>query len=524
MKILPSDRDDKEVVLEHKGRTLLWNIARYRKGGQGTASCPPIVNMFQQINAFWETVEPARQDTMFEIMTKIHSLIQDEVRHRQEQQYHLARQIKLLYAEMPISIVEHWTERYGNIKIPPIVKDRFDNHAEWGSLGKDAYYSITYLRDDYMRLAALAIALRPMTLIWGDYFNSIGSDSDDINADTEALSMLDLTEIAECPAMERLRKYVSAANINKSSRASITIGTFSMDDLYEWLVACIVVRRLTILEVTSKDGSNNLIGMLHMYIGHRVGALEKRNSNIGRVRDKKDRSSSDDEDGNKSLIDLYKIRQDISDADVVRSDVYLSDAKRVASHIEPDLPEDLLKTCLEASDNFDPAKATIFQQTIMAWVASKAISPLSIDHESMATERRFAAVTQAILWHWGLKTIAPFVTAHAKVDSDGAPIGGRSNSGQIPRLHLERFIEIAPYYRAIKDDHLTHDAQTGSGEARKLNPITIAITTLSAAWCRSDWRLNSPEFMLIDGSRDATAPLRPKEELGLLVLKLNEEG
>lgn len=489
-------------------RELTWDLTFYNNPNNIT-----LERVFEFINGYFSTLPQTRQSAIFDIYSEIKQSI-DEYIDANMLHARLTTLVRQLYQLIPLDEIRYWTNKNGDIRIPPTIKQEYtDLEISNRSQETKNYENQTYLRDDYLDLVNLAIALKPMIPIWSEYALKLTSMADvGQNKEYDAMAILSRSYIIGSEPMQQLRAFVESSIPNPKRMSAILAGLGS-SEIPDWLLSIAIVRKLVVIELSSADANSNIVGVIYRHVNNSFKSTDRKFS--GNVRDKVKPSGAEDED-NKSFIETYKIKQEISDGDLAVLSIYTENIMNMARRIDPSVPEEYVTEChaflMRADSTFHIP--TENQLNLVRWVMSPALTPPSINNVNRMGLLRCIAVTQAILWHWGFPELAALIVGTETRDNFGLPSGGIESRSRIPNEYVNKFLIYYPHFsdKGAK----TRDRQT--------NVACQAIDTMAANFIGCDWHIKAPRPIIdlidIDDSMVMLVPADIKIMLSKLILKI----
>lgn len=512
MQIVDASSSDKPnfIRMVHKQQEIPWNLRLYYRN-----STLDIPEVFEFINGYWASLPEARQDQIFECYLEARHHI-DEVIDQNMMHHRLTKTCKRLYELMPFEEIEYWVNNSANIKVPPSIKDTYDQLeiSERNQTAMD-YQSKTYLRADYLQLINLAIALKPMIPIWAEYARADQVGVSGTFREYQALSLLNLSSILTVQPVNRLRTYIETNDPDLKTLMSAALGGLGSSELPDWAMALVIMRKLVIFKLSSYDDSNNIIRVIYHHVKNTINTVPRRFTS--QIRDKPTPSGGDD-DENKSILETYKIKQEVSDGDLMVLSIYTEDVMGMSTRIAPDIDPNVVELCIENIRRCQNNHPTRGQLVLLSWVLSHVIPPRSIDHLNKQAIFSCMASAQAVLWHWGFCDVALLLTATETRDKQGSLLGGVETRSRIPKEYVDQFVEIYPHFQ-----------EKGSKDSeRQTNVACKAIDTIAKDFIKCDWKVQSPDELkehgsTIDDMNLMSTPSDIKTQLSALVLKLAKQ-
>lgn len=459
--------DDLRLVIDHRGRVLVWSIEAYRKKTDLIAED----DGFVWLNSYINSLTAAKQNELFDQLEVVHDnfnmLGMPDTKYKRLKESVVAF-VELIDAEH----LHYWVDNVSKIPLPTSLK------TEYSASDRDR--DKTYLRHEYSGLLVLAIVGRFMLGIFGEYMKNyvdrVGNDFKEYSA----MRLLDDTWLNHYEATDRLRRYIQASIRQHSLSESAIIGGLSSYELNVFFLANIFIRRLAITPMDASLASGGL--MAAVYKGYNT-VKNNLADKFSPLTDKTAMASdSRQEDGsNWSRLELYKITQHVGFDDLAIHRYMLNDTHRLASQIDDTLPQAMLNACLTNVFRRGLTRLPLQNHAIilMQWVLRTHVPSRMIYNLNKSEVMNLMALAQALLWHWGFKDISLLITT--QIDRTTLVAGSLSNrpKRQVKTSPMEDFNAVYPYHK------LTRTA------SRDKNPAHAAISALNESML-SCWLKNNP--------------------------------
>lgn len=437
---------------EHGNENLPWPIVVFEKTNLRT-----VADAFGKINQYWAYLPVERRVRIWEIYRQIWAVFNEisttpealrggtAMRSTLKQLVDAASPlIKDLYDEMPLSELERWVELYGQIRHPDTLKDELD--------AEDTVPDKTYLKVDYAGLVVLTIALRPMVPIWGWFLTLIQKETKTTYKEYKGMSLLSQTSLITSPPVLRLRRYIEATIGSSPSwddkMAAAILDGMSSADLPDWILGLVMVRRMALGEVDAGDTKGSIISNIYSFIFYTLRELDKK---FGGVKEKNAPKGDDDPMQDQSRLEAYNKPEDLSAGDRATFGVYAEDPLTMARHMDPDIPEELVRECVDHAKLQDTRPIENVQLRLMTWVLCAGRNDKGLPSQAVnyITKRHSAlmncmGVTQALLLYWELPLLAAIVTAAPVPMEDGVMTDTMGLAKITPRW-MEQLQKLYPY-------------------------------------------------------------------------------
>lgn len=453
-----------QVTASHKGETLVWGTGTY-----GKVKLQNPRGVFDEINAYWEWEAPDVGERVWNALIRIKETLDDGV-----DAFQIDRECKEaveeMYGAMSLERIQQWMLTRGNLYFPP------DVHDSMAKTGRYKNPSQTYLKEDYINLAVLSIALRPMALVWGEYIEQGAQGTGgDRYKEMGALFLIKDTELMAWPAsnaaMEKLENYIQfASDETPVSLASLWRG-LGTAEIPIWLLANVLIRRLTIVPLTDHNQQVNIVAYVYRYVKSKLKPAERRAQD--RVTEKKPDNRGGDEDDKTSLLEEYKVKQRLSDGDARMYSRRTRDMVGIAQSVDPTIDVRLIDICSQYTAAPSRVRINPHQVLMAQWVLAKGFSPRAFDHIEKASVVRLLATTQALLWYWGYHDLACLMLVERVVttDQDAPGLTSRSKNGQrIKGKYIPDLQEMYPHGKHLRPKET--NGRNGSVAAMGINSLT----------------------------------------------------
>ncbi len=483
------------VVLEFSmktyNRTTFFNVASF----------------FDNLNLFLKSLPEEKQELLFSKYVEVKRIL-EEVHESSRLHSMIQGSITEIYNIITFDELKNWFLKYGQINIPADLKERFDGEDN------DLTEKLTYLRSDYYDLTILSSLLKLVSPIFGEYIDCMSKDIGTKFKEHMAFSLLVKSPLFELVPFKRLEVYIDASlekekrkNSSNGKSSSAVFGGLGTSELPTWLLSKAVVRKLAIYE--EKSG-NSIIANVYHSIDQQIRSLDKTFG--GTVKDKQLFNNQKGEEDKASIVENYKVKQEISDGDLSVLSIYVDQLHSMINIVDPTIDMNLVDICdknLKDKTNFKISKHQI---TLAQWVLSKAISPRGVPSLKKSSILKAIAGAQAVLWSWGFHELALLMTCEPYY-------GGDTSAGNTPtrlgKRYVAIFTELYPHRQILsKNAHV-----------RGTNPATKAIDSLAGELVKSDWTSMAPRLLEVKNNISIKGSLYYisadiKTELAELLIKL----
>ncbi len=505
MQILNASEKPNELTtirIVHGNESLDWSVSiLYRRN-----NFKDLPSLFLQINAFFASLPPEKQFEIWQIYCQIHEVIKT-VAEMSRMKTRIMGLVRDLYKLISLEGITNYIRMYGKIYMPTTTKTEYD----------DKPWEKTYLRDDYYIMAIMSVALNGMVPIFGEYAEVILPQVGNNLKEYHTLGLISKSWLYETPAMERLRVYIEPyAQAEKVSNGAV-FKALGSEALPTWLLAKVIVRKVCIGEVTVEDNNCSVISNVYHTIDTSLRSLDRNFWKDGAIIPKTNKSRETEED-NISSAENYKIKQEVSNGDIVMLSVYTENYLGMARKVDPTIPPELVEGFVGILTRMSGMRIEQHHMTLCQWVMSKSLSARAIPSLNKPALLRTMGVTQALLWHWDFKELAALMSAQPVVLADEYSLGNNDYRARVSRDHVAELLERYPYAQR-------QGGKANAGQNDRQNNVAIkAINMLVSEMSKNYWSLNLPQELLPELSRyivngDMVLPAEIKNQLARLILE-----
>ena len=475
MEIFPNDLDlgsFLSVTTKHGDQALVWSTVTYNK-----LKFFNLGRIFKELNEFWATLPEESQAEIFDAYKEIYEALK-EVDDARSHLDAIRTQVKRIY--------KYYTkENLDEIMKGVEVAYTSSMTGETNYVGGETR---TYRKPDYDELVKLALRLRPMVPIFGQYVRLVRDHAGTHYKESAAVGLLKYTDVLECPAMDRLVRYMESNLANFQHRATAVMGNMGSDQVPYWLAERSIFRRVALGEVDSGSDNSSIVTNVHNFVKSQLDSLPRNFGSVVRAKTRVNEGAATNEE-NISVLESFKIRQQISDGDKVMVNVYCRDPIFIAQRVDPSISAELVDACTRITGSWASQVIQEHQKLLVKWVLSAAMPPSYFDVIGRESALRCIGATQALLYHWGYINIAALMTAIPLDDPNSAPMTSLWQRDSITNETKELLRERFPYYRQpTKKDQTLDDVNEGN----------IAVNAVADAVYQSDWILHEPEWLIAE--------------------------
>ena len=160
-----------KIAVCHNDEEVIWNIGLLDKGFVNNE-----YDVFEHINAYWVLLEKQNKqivDKIFNLYKQIRIMF-DETWDRNQLTQQLYQLVADLLDQHDLSDVQHWVLFHSDILFPDATILKTDYVT---SPDRPGTREQTYLKEDYVKLISMAVVLRTMIPIWGEFIGRTRSEA-----------------------------------------------------------------------------------------------------------------------------------------------------------------------------------------------------------------------------------------------------------------------------------------------------------------------------------------------------------
>lgn len=453
---------------------ISWNVFPYFKGNSSIE-----YDVFKEVNDYIETLPLKRQEALFTFYREIYELIEYP---KITFDYDLRIKVAQFLSLIDLNDIKNWIDLKAHIIIPSVLEEFYVESDE-----NSGNRNRTYIREDYKWLIAMAIYLRFMTPIWGEYIARTAKEKGNNFKEFYAAELIEDSAIQDSIPMQKLKLFVLENIPVEKPLLSSTLAAFSEEDFPSWVLRLVLVKKLAVEDIRGLNNDSHLIKVIFQFIRQRLRNVD--NSFYGEIKGKfqEEGATTGDDTNNLSKIEGYKIRQELSSGDVAFIRYSLKDPMVVARKLNPNISEDLVFQAIESTKALEQVVIDRAQRAFLQYVFRPIVSPSGMMLLNKIDLIRNLGVAQAVLWQAGWFDIAALMTG-IRIDTDDymniAYSGVRS---RITKAQTDKLDYLYPYTKRLQGKQKI---------AKNQNVAMIEIERLNDDFIGFDWKLCIPQVWI----------------------------
>lgn len=467
-----------EVVIEHNGEEVIFSASVF-----GKKAFDDGFDVFDQINRYWASLPYPQQESIYKIFKEVYRGF-DQIFTSDELYDHLNSQIKELVKYHNLERLETWVSMDPSFMVPEGIQETF--HA---SIDDNNTRDKTYTRKDYVQIVSLALFLRCMVPIWGEYINSTRRDTGMEYKEYVAFQLLTNTGILESEAIQKLTTYIVSITKEKHRNPEKILNGISSEDMGFLLLALTCVRRLCVGDLRGHDPKSHLVSKVYKYLYQKVFNASETDSDV-QQKIFSDNSSSSDQ-SKRSILESYRKRTELSLGELAELEFSYEDLYGAALRLAPTITEEEVRKSVETAQILKFERIGDPQLIMMSWVMKTAIQPKSVYYVGKNYVVSMLGVLEAVLWHWGHKYLSILSTSHMIVGQEEMIVAPVDSRGQIPLEVQQGLLKYYPYIWST----LKRNTKQSVPEA---HPVLHSIDLVVDDLFNNAWRSTASEDKVAD--------------------------
>jgi hypothetical protein len=457
------------LTTRHNGEDVVWDVSNYNKDNFGDSG-----DVCSHINNYWATLPVNTQYEIFDIFKQIRYVLEDTY-DTTEMIKSIIPLVTKLYMHHPLEEMMHWVVWKSDIIIPEKFLDAYIvDDMKPGNRAK------TYTKPDYTGLVVLALQLRLMVPIWGEFIFRTKPDTGTHYKEFHAFQLLTSSALMNSEPMLKLITYVNSnIQADKSINGAVLSG-IGTEDYPRWLLSLVTVRRLCVGDFTGSNPDTSLVTFMYNFIFSKTASAG--GPSFGSiVKDKPFDTAQSASDNNASRTEGYKIKQDIATGDIAIIEHYVSNPYTLAAKLSID--KSLLDLTLTSCSKLTTSTIERSHVSLVSWILASIVPPRSLPHFSKLNVIKCIAVCQAWLWQNNHNVLSLLISATATNNSNEMQLSGLDSRARIAIEQMEILKKIYPFATVNSTKQKT----------KPTNHAVAAIDIVCSQLSQRDWILTAPK-------------------------------
>ncbi len=492
-----------EVKIEHKTEELRFSISSF-----GRDSFKQGFGLFDHSNAWWASMREEEQDYVFDLYKQIRKIF-DTAFNRNTLVSQLSQSVSALIRFHALDKAEHWL----TFQSPVIIPEKNFAVEYISSYDKQGSREQTYIRREYVELITLALVLRTMVPIWGEFISQTRKETGTQFKEYYAFQLLNASGIIDSPAMHRLRTYIDYNIGDERANPTNIVDGISAEDFPSWMLGLVVIRRLCIGDIRGVEQDAHIVSYIYKFITSRTRTNDSSDDSVVKIK-KTDKSSTGRD--TLSSLERYKIKHSISMGEIVELEHSLRDMRNIAFRLSGQMTEELYRQGMASAEKLENIPLLEPQITLLRWVFKPIISPQGLVYMEKSILTKALGVLEAVLWARGHYVLSLAATSYAVMSESEMFVSSDNPRARVPKELSAELDALYPYMV------VSGGAKTG----QKLNNLAaISIDNLTNNLSMYSWTIAAHEDKIRQvfghvNSRRLSLPSDIKAQITKLVIEL----
>lgn len=492
-----------EVRVEHKGEELRFSISSF-----GRDSFKQGFDLFEHSNAWWASMPEHHQDHVFDLYKQIRRIF-DTAFNRNTLVSQLSQTVAGLINFHSLDKAEHWL----TFQSPVIIPEKNFAVEYISSYDKQGSREQTYIRREYVELITLALVLRTMVPVWGEFISQTRRETGTQFKEYYAFQLLNASGIVDSPAMHRLRTYIDCNIGDERANPTNIVDGISAEDFPSWMLGLVVIRRLCIGDIRGVEQDAHIVSYIYKFITSRTRTNDSSDDSVVKIKEADKPSTGRD---TLSSLERYKIKHSISMGEIVELEHSLKDMRNIAFRLSGQMTETLYRQGMESAKKLQDVPLLEPQITLLRWVFKPIISPQGLVYMEKSILTKALGVLEAVLWARGHHTLALAATSYSVVSDSEMFVSSDNPRARVPKELLAELDALYP--------HMVVSGGVKTGQ--KFNNLAaVSIDNLANNLSMYSWTMTAHEDKIRQvvghvNSRRLSLPSDIKAQITKLVIEL----
>lgn len=452
------------------------------KEGRTTKSLSEAKDYFLVLDQYIQTLTISEQNAIWNMYVSCRNALDNTLSVTEMEQI-IMDEISKISDIITIDRLRFWYGTKSLIPIPAELKETLADLPDPTLATEDQ----TYLRNDYIGLCALSMAMTMLAPIFSAYVSKTKGEHGTEWKTYYAYLLISKSSYFRSVELERLYRYIEVTleSMPNIKYDTIILSGISKEEYPMWIMAVVVTKKVATGDITGDPTVHPLIKYIYKYIQQKVQSMDK--DFHGRVKHRTIQSNASSEDSQVSILESYNSRQMITENLVVICEYYLRDIEKAVLKLDPTIPPHLiyesLSTVKELENLLYSSDITDGQIVLLKWVLSKIIPPRMVDYLSRSVIINGILIARTYLWHNGFYDLAALVSAIPLDNKEEHMITGTDKRSRVVRTFSDKIDEVFPYYRKT----------AGARKPKVIKSVQVSADEIETMLNKNDWYLTLPE-------------------------------
>lgn len=413
-------------------------------------------NQFSIINAYLDFKGDAFKDALFSVLTECDKAVMDTLTESSiyPLPYHIINPILDLFnLEEMFNFIKY------EFKLPPPsnLAEVFNTQIETDARGSRVQ---TYLKDDYLQLAALTTIFKIAMLPVFNYTYIKQKDLGSINREYTVFHLFKPTALYNSEPMVKVKGLIQ--KLIEQTTVSGEVETIRVlekqipkDELPFYILAIVMIQKVAIAPLVDDDEMKNIVTKIYNYVNNKLKSTADVSKAI------RNKTTLKDVDGlpgdSESFIESHRQLHSHSPADIIEFEWSLESVDKIISQMPLKQKNCIDVLALDDAKRFTEVFNKGYIQPIhvntLAIIFKSVIDPRALDYVKIECLTNLLTVAFGYLWGMKLKNLALLLTSIVDVSqTEVFTINSTVNKSRIPKEIKEELDYYFPYKRCVNND------------------------------------------------------------------------
>lgn len=412
------------------------------------------------------------EDQLFELLKQANNNVmkllyenESDVDHKNPLPYHI---VTPLLDFFNLEDVFNYLKFEYKLQPPSILQDVFDEQIEKDAKGSRVQ---TYLKDDYLQLAALALIIKVAMMPVFNYADIKSKEFNIIHREYILFHLFKKHPIFESEPMVKLlglvTKLIEQTTTTKDVESvRILEKQIPRGELPFYILSLVVIQKVSIATLIDDNADKNLVTKIYNYVNNKLKASGDVSKSI---RNKSNMKDQDDTGESESLVESYRTCEKFDKGTLIElgwavesiDKVIMQMTDKQKAFIDPKLVKEAEVFCKQ----FLYADIENIQIQILGIIFKSVIDPRAIDYIKIEGIVNLITVGFAYLWGLGAKTLALILISKVyQTDDDTMTINSTVNKTRLSKELKEELDFFYPYKRVVNADTSSNIIEEAIGD------------------------------------------------------------
>lgn len=343
------------------------------------------------------------------------------------------------------------------LNVPSQLLDTFDESIELDGKGSRVQ---TYIKDEYIQLAALSVMVKSVIGLVGEFAYVRNGDLNGIHKEYLLFQMLySYKPLSESEPMKKIMGFIGKLiELTPKDEAiehkTILDKQVSKDYIPLYIASTVILQKVGILGLSLDGPNRNIVTKIYNYIKNKL----KNSGDVSKsIRNKDTPGTTDEEQNQESIAEIYRAVTDLAPGIVVEYNWALRSTDVILNQLKPNMRDIIDVTIVNDAKDFTrcflgDVEISEVQIDILAMLFKTIVDPRSLERVSLESILNLMSVGFSYLWGLDSKIMALLLTAKVNdVYSGEMSINSSTNISRLTKEIKAELDILYPYHKIINE-------------------------------------------------------------------------